>query len=331
MKPQRRSTLGALAAGLLAAIAAPALAQTAEAGYPSRPIRLIVPTGPGGGVDHGARLLADKLRESLGQAVVVENRAGANTVIGTTAVAKAAPDGYTLLFVSSSHVLVPLVIPKLPYDGLKDFAPVGTLAYTPYVMVTHPSLPVTSVRQFIAHAKAKPGELNYGSSGVGLGSHVAGEVFSAMTGIRMQHVPYKSGAQAVGELIGGHVQVTWNSVGAVAPQVKAGKIKALAVSAESRVAALPDVPTFAEAGLPEFQERAWLGLFAPAGTPKPVVDKLSAEMARILRLPDVLKTLEAQGLVPMASTPQQFAEQLRRETAILAPVVKAANIRMEAN
>jgi tripartite-type tricarboxylate transporter receptor subunit TctC len=327
---QCRIVFGTFVASFLP-LAANAGAQPPEQQYPTRTIRIILPTGPGGSVDHGARILAEKLRERLGQSVVVENRAGANTIIGTAAVAKAPPDGYTLLFVSSSHVLVPLVVSKLPYDPIRDFAPVGTMAYTPYVMVTHPSLPVNSVQQFIAYAKSKPGALNYGSSGVGLGSHIAAEVFSTMTGTRMQHVPYKSGGQVVSELAGGQVQVSWNSVGAVAPLVKAGKLRALAVSADSRVPMLPDVPTFSEAGVPQFQERVWLGLFAPAGTPKPIVNKLSDEMARILRSPDVRKTLEMQGLVPFISTPESFSQQVRTETASLAPVVNAANIKLEAN
>ena len=328
---QRRLALRAVVGGILAGMAGVAGAQQAAQQYPSRPIKLILPTTPGGSVDNGARLLADKLREAWGQAVVVENRPGANTIIGTTAVAKAPPDGYTLLFVSSSHVLVPLVTSKLPYDPIKDFAPVATLAYTPFVMVTHPSLPVDSVQQFIAYARARPGELNYGSSGVGLGSHIAGEVFSAMTGVRMQHIPYKGGGQVMAELIGGQIQVSWNSANATAPHVKAGKIKALAVTGQSRVPTLPEVPTFAEAGLPQYQEKAWLGLFAPAGTPRPIVDKLSAEIDRILRLPAIQKSFEAQGLVPLASTPEQFADMVRTETATLAPVIKAANIRIENN
>ncbi|WP_043460782.1 Bug family tripartite tricarboxylate transporter substrate binding protein [Azohydromonas australica] len=299
--------------------------------YPNKPIKLILPTTPAGSVDTGARLLADKLRERLGKPVIVENRPGANTIIGTNAVAKAQPDGYTLLFVSSSHVLVPLVASKLPYDPIKDFAPVGTVAYTPFVMVTHPSLPVSSVRQFITYAQSRPGELNYGSSGVGLGSHIAGEVFSAMTKVRMQHIPYKGGGQVMAELIGGQVQVSWNSVSAVAPHVRSGKLKALAVSAESRVAALPEVPTFGEAGLADYQERAWLGLFAPAGTPKPIIDKLSAEMTAILSTPGIRNALEAQGLVPFISTPEQFTALIKKETDGLAPIVKAANIRLDSN
>jgi len=265
----------------------------------------------------------------MGQPVVVDNRPGANTIIGTAAVAKAPADGYTLLFVSSSHVVVPLVASSLPYDAAKDFIAVGTLAYTPFVMVAHPALPANTVKEFVAYAKAR--QVNYGSSGIGLGSHIAGEVFSAMTGVRMQHIPYKGGGQVLTDLIGGQVQVSWNSANAVAPHVKAGKLKALAVSSDSRIASLPDVPTFAEAGLPEYQEKAWLGLFAPAGTPKPIIDKLAAEMAKVLRSPGIKETFEAQGLVPHHSTPAQFAEAIRKETATLAPVVKAANIRMEPN
>lgn len=320
-----------MAAGVLGGLASLAGAQQSAQQYPVRPVKIIAPTSPGGGVDNGARMLAEKLRESWGQPVVVDNRPGANTIIGTVAVAKAPPDGYTLLFVANAHVVVPLIASRLPYDAVRDFAPVGTLAYTPYVMVVHPSLPANTVQQFIAYVRSRPGELNFGSSGVGAGSHIAGEVFSAMTAVRMQHIPYKSGGQAMTELMGGRIQVSWNTVNAAAPLIQAGKLKALAVSGESRIATLPDVPTFAEAGLPEYQERAWLGLFAPAGTPKLIIDKLSAEMAKMLRAPGIKETFEAQGLIPLVSTPEQFTEMLKRETATLAPVVKAANIRIESN
>ena len=309
----------------------PASAQSAAATYPNRPIKIIVPVTPGAGVDNGARMLAEKLREAWGQPVLVENRPGANTIIGTTAVARAAPDGYTLLFVANSHVILPLIASKLPYDANNDFAPVASFGYTPYLLLVHPAVPAQSLQQFIAYARSKPGELNFGSSGVGAGSHMAGEVFNAMTGVRMQHVPYKGGGQAMTELMGGQIQVSWNTVNAAAPHIKSGRVRALAVSGDARAAPIPDVPTFAEAGLPDYQETAWLGLFAPAGTPRPIIDKLSGEVSKMLRAPGMKESFEAQGLVPFISTPEQFADMLRKQTATLAPVVKAANIRMEGN
>ena len=328
---QRRVAVRALAAGVLAAMAAPSIAQEPAQQYPSRPIKIIVPLTPGAGVDNGARLLADKLREAWGQAVVVENRPGASTILGTNFVAKAPADGYTLLFVANQHVIVPLIANKLPFDAARDFAPVGTLGYTPYLLLVNPAVPANSLQQFIAYARSKPGELNFGSAGVGAGSHLAGEVFNAMTGLRMQHIPYKGGGQAMTELMGGQIQVSWNTVNAAAPHIKSGRVKALAVSGDARSPAIPDVPTFAEAGLPEYQETAWLGLFAPAGTPRPIVEKISAEMAKILRASGIKESFDAQGLVPLVSTPEQFAAMLRKQTATLTPVVKAANIRIETN
>ena len=328
---QRRMAVRAVVFGVLAGVYGLLAAQESAQQYPSRPIKIVVPVTPGAGIDNGARILAEKLRQSWGQPVLVENRPGAISIIGTGYVAKAPPDGYTLLFTANAHVILPLISPKLPFDATKDFVPVGTLAYTPYMMVTNPALPVNSVQQFIAYAKARPGELNFGSSGVGAGSHIAGEVFSAMTGVRMQHIPFKGGGLAMAALMGGQIDASWNTVNAAAAQVKGGKLKALAVSGESRAAALPDVPTFAEAGLPKYEEIAWLGLFAPTGTSKAIIDKLSVEMSKILRSPGIRESFDAQGLLPLISTPEQFAEMLGRQTATIAPIVKAANIKIENN
>lgn len=303
-------------------------AQPQAPGYPSKPITLVVPTTPGGAVDNGARLLAEKLRAAWGQSVIVENRPGANYIIGTAAVARAPADGHTLLFTSNSYVVVPLATAKLPY-GPADLTPVGTLAYAPLLMITRPTLPVATVQQFIAHAKAHPGDLNYGGT-VSAASHIAGEVFKHMTGTRMQFVPYKGGAPVMVDLAGGQIDVAWNSVNAAAAQVRAGKVKALAVTGERRYAALPDVPTFAEAGLAQYQEKGWLGLLAPSGTPKAIIDKLSAEMVRIASAPATQQEFEASGLVPLASTPQQFADMLQKESDTLRPVLKAANFRLDA-
>lgn len=322
---QRRVVVRTLAACVLASVAGLASAQQ----YPNRPIRIIVPVAPGGAIDNGARILADRLREAWGQAVTIDNRAGANTSIGTAAAAKAPADGYTLLFASNAHVVLPLIATKLPYDTTKDFVPVGSFAYTPYVLLTNPSLPVNSVQEFIAYVKARPAQLNFGSSGVGAGSHIAGEVFRSMTGLNMLHIPYKGGGPAMAELLGGRIQANFNSVNSSETLVKAGKLKALAITSEQRWHSMPDVPTFAEAGLPQYAERGWLGVFAPAGTPKPIIDKLNAEMVKMLRAPGTNESFEAKGLVPLISTPEQFAEMLRKEATTLAPIVKAANIQME--
>ncbi|WP_436191675.1 Bug family tripartite tricarboxylate transporter substrate binding protein [Pseudorhodoferax sp. LjRoot39] len=318
----------ALAAGLLAGMAGIAGAQPAATPYPSKTITIIVPTTPGGGVDNGARMLAEKLRAAWGQTVVVENRPGANYIIGTAAVARAPADGHTLLFTSNSFVVVPLASAKLPYDPA-DLAPVGTLAYSPYVMVTRSTLAANTVQEFIAHAKAHPGKLNYGGT-VSAGSHIAGEVFNHMSGTRMQFVPYKGGAPVMVDLVGGQIDAAWNSVNAAAAQIRAGKVKALAVTGEQRYPTLPAVPTFAEAGFPQYQERAWLGLFAPSGTPRAIVQKLSAELARVANAPEMKPDFDASGLIPLASTPEQFAAMLKKEADTLRPVLKASNFRLDA-
>lgn len=297
--------------------------------YPNKPIRIIVPTPPGGGIDNGARIVAEKLREAWGQPVIIENRPGANSVIGFSAVAKAPADGYTLLFTSNAYVVVPLASSKLPYDP-KDLVPVASLAYTPYVMVATNNLPANTVPQFIAYAKSKPGEVNYGAT-VGAGSHIAGEVFNAMAGVRMQFIPYKGGGPVLVDLIGGQIQISFNSVNAASPQIKAGKIKALAISGDKRWPSLPDVPSFSEIGMPDYQEKAWLGLFAPRGTPKAIIDKLSAETAKAINTPSVRASLDAQGFVPLISTPEQFATMLQKESDALAPVLKAANFKLDGN
>lgn len=317
----------AMAAGILTGMVGIACAQSPALPYPSKTITIIVPTTPGGGVDNGARMLAEKLRAAWGQTVIVENRPGANYIIGTAAVARAPADGHTLLFTSNSFVVVPLASAKLPYDPA-DLAPVGTLAYSPYVMVTRSGLPVSTVQEFIAHARAHPGKLNYGGT-VSAGSHIAGEVFNYMTGTRMQFVPYKGGAPVMVDLAGGQIDAAWNSVNAAAAQVRAGKIKALAVTGDQRYPTLPDVPTFAEAGFPQYQERAWLGLFAPSGTPKAIVQKLSAELARIAHAPQMKQDFDASGLIPLASTPEQFAAMLKKEADTLRPVLKASNFKLD--
>lgn len=321
-------TRRSLTVAMLTGLTGIAGAQPADQ-YPNKPIKIIVPTTPGGGIDNGARLLGERLREAWGQSVVIENRAGANSIIGHTAVAKAPADGYTLLFTSNAFVVVPLASSKLPYDP-KELVPVASLSASPYLLVANNAVPANTVQQFISYAKSKPGEINYGAT-VGAGSHIAGEVFSAMSGVRMQFIPYKGGGLVLTDLIGGQIQVSFNSVNAAGPHIKAGKIKALAISGDKRWPTLPDVPTFAEAGLPDFQEKAWLGLFAPRGTPKAIIDKLSAETAKAINTPSVRASLDAQGFVPLVSTPEQFATMLQKESDTLAPVLKAANFKLDGN
>lgn len=299
----------------------------AQQPYPSKLIRIIVPLIPGGSTNNLARLFAEKLKESLGQPVIVENRPGGNTIIGTEAVARSAPDGYTLLVQSGTHVIIPFVEPKLPYDPLKDFAPVATLTRVRYVMLVHPSVPAKTLKEFIAFARARPSQINFASSGSASGSRLAGEMFNMLAGVRMQNIPYKGGAQAMSDLIGGHVHVSYNSLMISAPHVNSGKLKGLAISGETRHALLPQVPTFIESGLPAYNEMGWQGMFAPAATPKPVVDKLSADIARMLAAPDFKDTLEKQGVEPFISTPEQFAAMLKAETGKLVKLVKTANIK----
>ncbi|MGF6372901.1 tripartite-type tricarboxylate transporter receptor subunit TctC [Paraburkholderia sp. RAU6.4a] len=323
-----RNTVRALVGFVLAVLSLYAVAQQS---YPSKQIRIIVPLTPGGSTDSMARLLAEKLRESWGQSVIVENHPGANTIIGTELAARSAPDGYTLLVVSNTHDIIPLLKPNLPYDPVKSFVPVATLASARFVMLIHPSVPVNNLQQFIALAKSKPGQLNFGSSGSGSGAHIAGEVFDELAGVQMQHIPYKGGAQSMTDAIGGQVQVSFNTPMIAAPYIKSGQLKALAVSGKTRLALLPQVPTFSEAGLPAYDERAWQGVFVPAGTPRPIVEKLSAEIARILTSSSVKQQLEKEGVEPLISTPDQFAALINSDTQKLSKLVKSGSIKLDGN
>ncbi|MES2562841.1 MAG: tripartite tricarboxylate transporter substrate binding protein [Pseudomonadota bacterium] len=314
-----------LALGLALALTIPALAQTT---YPTRAVRFITPFPPGGSLDPLTRMSAQKLSEKWGQPTVVENRPGGNSIIGTHAVAKAAPDGYTILVAGTPHVINPSLFPT-PYDALKDFAPIATIARSRQILVVHPSLPVASLKELIALAKARPGELNYASSGTGNTNHLAGELLCALAGIRMQHIPYKGAGPAIIDLIGGRLHLSFHVTISVIPHIKSGRLKPLAISGETRAAALPQVPTMAEAGLPKFEMSGWTGMFSPAGTPKSIIDKISSDMAGVLALPDIVEKLGNEALEPFISNPEQFAALLRSDMARFAKLIKDANIKVE--
>jgi tripartite-type tricarboxylate transporter receptor subunit TctC len=311
---------------LLLAGAMPANDLSAQA-YPSRPVRWIVPFNAGGPGDGVLRIIAPKLSEALGQQVVVDNRGGANGIVGTEIVKHAAPDGYTLLLVSAAFSINATLYPKLPYDSLNDFAPVATICFGPGLLVVHPSLPVKTLTELIALAKAKPGSLSYASSGTGAPSHLAVELIKTMAGIDMVHVPYRSMAPGITELLGGHVQLSIPTISAAVPHVKAGKLRALGVTSAQRSTALPEVPTIAEAGLPGFEASNWYALLAPAGTPAEIVVKLNSELNRILKMVDVRDRLAFLGLDARGMTTDEFGTFMKTEIAKWAKVIRASKAR----
>ena len=302
-------------------------AAIAQQSYPSKPIRIIVPFAPGGSNDVLARLFGPKMTENWGQPVIVDNRAGGSTVIGTEALVKSAPDGYTILFMNMAHVTTPLLI-ATPYDPIKDFTMIATSAKSEYMLALHPSLPAKTLKAFIALAKSRPGELNYASSGAGGATHLVTELFCMMTGTKMQHIPYKGGGPALADLLGGQVEVSINVPVNFVQHIKSGRLKALAITGESRFPALAQVPTFAEAGLQGFDAKVWYGILAPAGTPKDIVEKLSAEFSRIIGLPEIREKLMSNGMDPFLSTPAQFSALMKEDLARFAQVVKTANIKL---
>ncbi|MBI2224756.1 MAG: tripartite tricarboxylate transporter substrate binding protein [Betaproteobacteria bacterium] len=305
--------------------AAPAHAQT----YPAKSIRIVVPFAPGGGADIIARILGQKMTDSWGQQVVVDNRAGASGNIGAEIVAKAAPDGHTLLMASSALAINPSVYRSVPYDPIKDFAPITQPALLPNILVVHSSVPVKTVRDLIALAKSRPGQLAYASAGAGTGTHLAAEMFKLQAGVDMVHVPYKGGGAVISDLLGGQVALTFATLPSVMPYVKAGRLRALAMTTTKRWPGLPTVPTIAESGFPGFEISTWIGLLAPAGTPKDVVGKLHGEVTRILKLPDVRERFDSLGMEPVGDSPEQFARYIRSELAKYAKVVRQSGARVE--
>ncbi len=297
--------------------------------YPVRPIRMVVPQSPGGANDLTARLIAPRLAERLGQSVVVDNRPGAASLVGTELVAKAAPDGYTLLVAPSSLTTIPSMYRYVPFDPVRDFAPVTTLSSYPNLVVVHPSVPANSVKDLIALAKAKPGTLNYASGGTGTGTHLGAELFKATAGVDIVHVPYKGGGPAVTALLGGQVHLYFGPIATVLLPVKVGKLKALAVTSAGRSPVVPDLPSVAEAGLPGFEQITWNGLLAPARTPRAIVNKLNSEVNAILKTHAVRERFAAEGVAPGGISPEAFAAMIRNEIAKWARVIRQAGIRSE--
>ncbi|MPZ43293.1 MAG: tripartite tricarboxylate transporter substrate binding protein [Betaproteobacteria bacterium] len=297
--------------------------------YPSRPVRLIVPYAAGGNADIVGRIVAEGLTKRLGQQVVVDNRSGAASIIGTQLAANAPADGYTLLLVANTFAVNPSLAPKLPYDTLKDLVPISLVGQTPQVLVVTPSLPVNSVKEFIAYAKSKPNVLNYGSTGIGSTANMAGALLNSMAGIQLVHVPYKGTAQSLIDVIAGHLHVAIPSMTSSIAHIRAGKIKALGLTSSKRSAQLPDVPTVAEAGVPGYQAVIWNGVLAPAGTPKPVLDRLSRELAAAMRSPEASARYGSMGAETIGSTPEEFARFLRSEIEQYAQVIKEAGLKAE--
>ena len=313
-------------AALAALTLAPALLPSPAAGqdYPSRPVHIIVPFGAGGPADVYARVLAQHLTETLKQSFVVEDRPGAGSIIGTDAVAKSPADGYTLLLMSNTHTTNESLIPNKPFQLMRDFVPIVPINYSDLIMVMHPSVPAKNLKEFIALAKSQPGKLNYASSGPGTPYHMAGELFKAMSGTDIVHVPHKASGEARNSVIGGHVQMMFDAITTMASNVRAGQVIALGTTGKQRSSITPDVPTVEEAGVPGYEATIWLGVMAPAGTPKPIVDKLNAEIQKVLKRDDVKEAWAKQGAVSMLMTPDEFDKYLRADIDKWAHVVKVS-------
>src|SRR5947209_1994116 len=319
---QFRLAFGALIAVVLCA--APALAQS----YPTRPIRLVVPFGAGGGTDNLARILEPHVSKALGQPLVIENRPGGGSVIGMDAVAKAAPDGYTMVMTDTSIAVNPSLKP-LPYDTLKDLEPVSLLASAPVILMAHPKVPAKTLQEFVALARAQPGKLNYASGGNGASTHLGGELLKLEAGIEIVHVPYKGTGPAMNDLIGGHVDVMFSGISSARPFMDSGQLNALAVTGDARNPATPDVPTFAEAGLPGVTASTYWGVLAPHDTPKGIIESVNAAFAQAIRDPDIVARTAQLGYLPIAGGPADYAVNLRSEIEKWGKVVKAANIRAD--
>jgi|KBSMisStaDraftv2_1062788.scaffolds.fasta_scaffold27209_2 tripartite-type tricarboxylate transporter receptor subunit TctC len=307
----------------------PAKASARRSEYPVKPIRLVVGQAPGGAADIVARAIAQKLTESLGQSVIVDNRAGAAGSIAAAQVVKSAPDGYTALFVSSSYAINPGLYTDLPFDPLRDLAPVSLIAEAPFLLVVNPSLPAKSVSELISLAKARPGALNFSSGGNGSSGHLAGELFKSLAHVSLNHVPYKGAGPATIDVIAGQIDMTFASVVSALPHVKSGKLRALGVTSVKRSLAAPQIPTIAESGLNGYQTGTWYGVLVPVGTPGEIIGRLNSEIAKMLKVPDMQQRLASEGADPIGSTPAQFAAHLENEIARWGKIIKASGVRSE--
>ncbi len=320
-----RKLLGASAALLACALPVVAAAQA----WPAKPIKIIVPFAAGGPADVYARIVGEKLQQALGQPVLIDDRPGAGSIVGTDAVAKAPPDGYTLLLMSNTHTVNESLIPDKPYQLQRDFVAVAPLNYSDLVLVVHPSVPARTLKEFIALAKAKPGGLNYASSGPGTPYHMAGELFKTMAGVDVVHVPYKGSSNARTDVLGGQVQMMFDAITTMAPNVRAGKLRALGTTGRKRSAVLPEVPTVAEAGVPGYEAVIWLGILAPAGTPKPIVEKLNAEINRIVNNAELQEAWSKQGATTLHMGSEEFARYIREDIDKWAKVVKISGAKVD--
>jgi tripartite-type tricarboxylate transporter receptor subunit TctC len=326
MNRQRYCATHWLGAVLIATAAGASFAQT---NYPSRPVRLVVPSSAGGGSDIVARIIAPKLAERLGQQVVVDNRPGAGTMIGGEVVAKSPPDGYTLLMAISTLATNPVVYKKMPYDAVRDFAPITQVVSLPNILVVHPSVPAKTVKELVVLARAHPGELNFGSPGTGTNPHLAMELFLSMAKLKMVHIPYKGSAPAIIDIVAGHIAVMAATALTGIPHIRSGRLRSLAVTSVKRTAAAPEVPTIAESGLPGYEAVQWYGVLAPAQTPKDIIARLHGDVARILQAADIKERLLGDGADPVASTPEEFARFIRAEIDKWARVARDAGIKPE--
>jgi tripartite-type tricarboxylate transporter receptor subunit TctC len=322
---RRRARTALAIAGLAAAVGA-----LAAEPFPAKPIRIVVPFAAGGSTDILARNIAQRLNEAIHAPVIVENRPGGGAVVGAEYVAKSPPDGYTLLMgTNTTHAVAPHLYRRLPYDPLRDFVPISEVAYNPQFLDVHPSIPVRSVKELIALARARPGQLNFGSAGQGTTAHMAMELFRSMAHVEMVHVPYKGTGPALIDLIGGHLSLMFDVVLTTLPHMKSGKVRVLGVSSLERVEVAPEVPTIAESGLPGYEALVWFGLFAPAATPADLVARLSSETAAIVRHPKLRETFALQGLTPVGSTSADFAVRVRKEHALWGKVIREAGIKLD--
>lgn len=307
----------------------PVSSALAQQPYPNKPVRFITPYAAGGAGDIMARLIAPKLSENLGQPVVVDARPGGNTIIGSELLVKSRPDGYTIMLATNTHVLNALLLPKLPYDTIKDFAPVAIMSSSDLVLVVHPSIPVGNLQELLALARSKPGQLTYATASGGGSTHLAAEQLSIAAGIKMQHIPYKGSGPALVDLVGGQVNLYFSAPLSINMHVKNGRLKAIAITGATRSPVLPDVPTFTEVGLPAVDTGAWYGIVAPAGTPKDILGRLASEVGNVVNSPDLKEKLATQGMKPLTSTPDGFAALINADMAKYARLIKAANIKLD--